>query len=337
MRWVWVAALSGALMVSCSSDDAADGSGGSAGSGGSSGSGAVGGSGGSAGSAGSGGQSTPLPGDVETFAEFDSGSEGLAFGLTPGGDPILYVGLNSTDRIVTVTDQGQVSEFASVKSPLGMALTKDGDLLVCGQDDSTGTAEGVIWKVTPSGDTSVFIRGDLEPFETTNFVAIAPDDKIVFSDSKAERVYLTDSAGQNLAILSSDIRYPNGMAFSADGTQLFVASWNAESVWSIPRDPKIGNYGPGSEFLTGVKSVDGVITMEAGDLVLITSGDGVVRADTSGSRVLAPGAEFNVAANGAFGVGSYGSEWLYVTNLFGKKVSRVLFADGDTGLDLPVR
>src|SRR5690606_5604879 len=107
-------------------------------------------------------------------------------------------------------------------------------------------------------------------------------------------------------------------AFNAEGTQLFVASWNAEAVWSIPRDPKIGNYGPAVEFLSGVKSVDGVLVMGAGDLVLITSGDGVVRADASSSQVIADGTRFSVPANGAFGVGPYGSEWLYVTNLFGK-------------------
>ncbi|MGE0327356.1 MAG: SMP-30/gluconolactonase/LRE family protein [Polyangiaceae bacterium] len=332
MRWVWVSALALTLgTAACSSDDSSSGSGGS-GNAGSGGSGASGGA-----SGGSGGQAAPQPGDVEVFAELDSTSEGIAFGQTPSGDAILYVSMNSTDRIVTVSDTGQVSEFVSVKSPLGMALTKDGDLLVCGKDDSTGTEEGVIWKVTPQGDTSVFIRGDLEAFETTNFIAVAPDDKIVFSDSSSERVYVTDAAGQNLAILSSEIKYPNGMAFSADGRQLFVASWNQESVWSIPRDPNIGNYGPGAEFLNGVKSVDGVLVMQAGDLMLITSGDGVVRADATTSQIVADGSNFSVAANGAFGVGAYGSEWLYVTNLIGKKISRVLFADGDTGLELPVR
>ncbi len=330
MRWVWLAVVAGALAIGCSSDDSAGGTGGS---GNSANGGSGGASGGASDSGGSGGQSTPQAGDVEVFAELDSSSEGLAFGKNAQGDTILYVGMNSTDRIVTITDSGQVSEFASVKAPLGMALTQDGDLLVCGQDDSTGTTEGVIWKVTPQGDTSVFIRGDLEPFETTNFIAVAPDDKIVFSDSASERVYVTDSAGQNLAILASEIKYPNGMAFSADGTQLFVASWNNESVWTIPRDPKVGNYGPASEFLGGVKSVDGVLVMEAGDLVLITSGDGVVRADANGSEVFAAAANFSVAA----GVGSYGAEWLYVTNLFGKKLSRVRFAAGDSGLTLPVR
>ncbi|MCA9639659.1 MAG: SMP-30/gluconolactonase/LRE family protein [Myxococcales bacterium] len=334
MQWVWVSVLALALgTAACSSDDSAGGSGGS----GNAGSGGSGASGGSAGTAGTGGQAASQPGDVEDFAVLDNGSEGIAFGQTPSGATILYVSMNTADRIVTVSETGQVSEFVSVKAPLGMAVTKDGDLLVCGKDDSSGTVEGVIWKVTPQGDASVFIRGDLEPFETTNFIAVAPDDKIVFSDSKSERVYLTDAAGENLAILSSEIKYPNGMAFSADGRQLFVASWNQESLWSIPRDPKIGNYGPGAEYLSGVKSVDGVLVMQAGDLMLITSGDGVVRADPNGSEIIADGSHFNIAANGAFGVGGYGSQWLYVTNLFGKKVSRVLFADGDTGLELPVR
>lgn len=328
---LYLGALSLAVAsLGCSDDTNSGGQGGAAGnSAGASGGSSGGGAGGAGGSAGA------TSAEVEVFAELGASSEGVVIGKDPSGAPQLYVSLNGSDRIVTVSTSGVVADFIDIPTPLGMALTSTGDLLVCGKDSSSGSEEGVIWKVTPQGDASVFIRGAVEPFEVTNYVAVAPDDKIAFSDSAAERVYLTDPQGENLSILTSEIPYPNGMAFSADGRQLFVASWNSESVWSIARDPNVGNFGPASSYLQDAPAVDGLVAMQGGDLVLVTSADGILRATSEGSTQVAPAETFKLPANGAFGVGGYDPNWLYVTNLISPQLHRVRFSD--TGLVLPVR
>ncbi len=280
---------------------------------------------------------TPPPpdaGTVESFADVGGPNEGIAFGQNAQQQTVLYVSRLNVG-LVAIDPQGKVGDFSSVPKPVGIAVRADGKLLVCGKADDSST-ESVIWLVSPDGSKSVLVSGDSAPFGLTNFVAVAPDDRVVLTDSDKEVVYAADSDGSGLEVVSSTIPYPNGLAFSADGATLFVASWSSASIYAVPRNAADGSYGEPTKLTDGVPNVDGLVAMANGDLLAITNGKGVLRIDVSGDKTeIAPGTAFSLAANGAFGVGAFDSKWLYVSNFIGPGVTRVRFED--EGVSLPVR
>jgi gluconolactonase len=274
----------------------------------------------------------PAVGTVELFSELPANSEGLAMGVDEAGAPALYVG--SKDQILRVDASGAYTEVAPVKAPLGMARTAGGDLVVCGKQEGADDAQptlAVIHRVTPSGEASVLVSQGDAPFGLTNFVAVAPDGSLVFSDSKAGQVLRADADGSNVALVADAISYANGLAFSPDGAKLYVASWDTGTIYAIPRDTS-GAYGAPEVFASDVANVDGLVALASGDLLLVTSGEGLVKRKADGSKeVIATG--LGLPANGAFGAGAYGEEWLYVTNLLGNKLWRVYV--GEKGATLP--
>ena len=287
--------------------------------------------------AGSGGAG-PAFGTVETFSDVGRDNEGLAFGLDANGSRALYVGLRNAGELVRLDPDGNSTRVAQVPKPLGIALRADGALLVCGKVATGGApgADGALWLVGVDGTTSVFLESGAHSLDSPNFVAIAPDDRIVFTDSGADVVYVADADGGNLSVLSSEVPYPNGLAFSADGNTLWIASWRTDQLYESSRDPATGSFTPPQPTRTVGDTVDGLVAASNGDLVLVTSRNGILRAPLGDSvSTIAPASNFSLAANGAFGVGSFGERWLYVTNLAGTTISRVRW-DG-TGVTLPVR
>lgn len=294
------------------------------------------GSGGSSGSTGSGGSGplSPAVGDIEDFADLPGNSEGLAFGKGPDGSPVLYVG--SDDRVVRVHPDGSVDDLADVRNPVGMAIRADGSLIVCGSGDP-GMAAGstVLWKITPSGERSLLVGPDQFSYAQTNFVAVAPDDSIAFSDSGGDKLYRADQDGGNVALIADPLSFANGLSFSADGQTLFVASWDTAHVLAVPRHAD-GTYGAPEAFLDDAPNVDGLAVFASGDLLLVASGEGLVRVGPDKAKVtLAPGPALGLPANAAFGTGEFGEGWVYVTNLLGTKLRRVYAGEG--GAPLPVR
>ncbi|MCC6214769.1 MAG: SMP-30/gluconolactonase/LRE family protein [Polyangiaceae bacterium] len=261
----------------------------------------------------------PPEGTLETFAELTGGSEGIAF----AGD-VLYAALTGRGLVRVQTD-GTVEEFVEIPSPVGVSPGPGGKVLVCGKSEDTG--EGVIWSVSAAGERSVLVRGATEPLALTNFVVVAPDGRLVFSDSGGDRVYVAESDGSSPRAAVTTVDYPNGLAFSEDGKTLYIASWSTETVYAASYDG--GALGEPRAHVTGFKSVDGLVALRGGDLVLVTSGDGVLRVAPDGTaRTLAPSSLLQVPANGALGTGEYGKRWLYVTNLLGRSIARVA-VDGE--------
>ena len=266
----------------------------------------------------------PTIGDVETFAELEGGSEGIAF-----GDGVLYVG--AAGAIHRVQPDGKVERWVDVPGVLGIAVRPDGDLIVCGKgegDLGKSDMRGVLWDVAKDGRKRVLVgaSGDVA-FEQPNFVAVAKDGTIVWSDSAANKVWRAAADGTSVALVTDAITYPNGLAFSPDGATLWVASWNGKKVHALARKGDGGFEAPTVAF-DEVENVDGIAVAADGDLYLVASGLGVVRATPGGgTTVIAEGSRFKLPANGAFGRGAFGEEWLYVTNLIGLEVSRVFVGE----------
>lgn len=277
------------------------------------------------------GEPTPEVGTVETFAEIGGNNEGLAFADGPDGMPALFVGLSSDHAIVRVAPDGAFEMHAEVPGPLGMAATKDGGLVVCGLATTDADAPAVIWSVTPAGDASILVQSDDPVLELTNYVAVAPDDTLVFSDSAGNGLYRAQADGTGLELVTDAITYPNGLAF-ADG-RLYVASYDSSSMYALDFGPD--GYGAPELVSDAIQTLDGIAVADDGAFYLTTTLGGVQRFEMDTLTTIADAMDFQVVANGAFAAEGYGEGWLYVTNLFGQDVDRVYVGVG--GSPLPPR
>lgn len=276
----------------------------------------------------------PAVGTVELFVELDAPSEGLVFGVDPKGAPALYLGGANAIRRATPTKE--LEKIADVPSPLGMALLADGAIVVCGRapgDAGSGKHPGALWRVTPSGEATVLTAGTADlPLDQPNMVAVSPSGDLVFSDSKAHRVFRVGADGAGLAVVTDAIHYPNGLAFSADGTKLLVASYDGNKVYSLSRDASGGLGAP--EVFVEAANVDGITPLASGGFVFVQTGKGVVTVTPDGKMSDGtPEIVKELPSNGAFGVGAFGEKWIYVSNVFGRPVHRVYL--GQTGAKLP--
>lgn len=273
----------------------------------------------------------PQVGDVEIVATLPARTEGIAFGKDPTGSTVLYVG--AANALWRVRADGQASKVADIEDPVGIAVRDDGDILVCGQGDVDGKKTAVIWRVTPSGAKNILVRpsGPIE-FKLTNFVAVAPDNRLVFSDSAADKLYMAEADGTGVKLVTDKISFANGLAFSVDGKSLLVASWDNTTVYKLAR--QTDGYGAPVAFTNDVAFVDGIATLASGAHLFITLA-GVFRVAPDGSHRLLGKVPNTALANGASGRWTDGEKWIYLSNLLSGDIYRLYV--GEPGAPLPAR
>lgn len=253
------------------------------------------------------------PQRVEVFAALGASSEGIAIGHDASGASRIFLALRD-GRIVSVAPDGTVSDLAMIDAPVGIAFREPGEIIACASDDG---ASG-LFSITLDGTVTLLTNEAPDGlFGLTNFVAIAPDGSLVFTDSMANRVYRADADGTNVAQITDAITYPNGLAFSPDGTQLYIASWDTTSLYVASFDA--GTYGTPSVLMEVPLNVDGLVTRGASELVLITSMTGGVLVDTA-MPTAASESYFDrrailVPANAVFGDATFGENELFVSAL----------------------
>ncbi len=318
------------LAAGCGSSDSPGGAAGAAGAAGGGAGGAAGGSGGgSGGAAGSDGGKT---GGLEKFATLSSAAGGLAFAKDSNGKTALFVSLTSDNKIVRVDATGAVGDVASIPAPMGLALAADGSLLVCGQGAANDQA--MIYKLTPADGQSAPFVYDATAYAGKTFVAVAvaPDDRLVFSDA-GSAIYRADKDGTNVSYVTAVIAKPQALAFSADGKTLYASSFANDELWTVVRNASIGNFVSPQMVASGLTAVSGAVVLESGDLVLV--GGGVLRTGPDGSSptTLVSPADLTNPEGAAFGVGSFGDTTLYVGN--GSEIDTLALTD--KAVALPVR
>lgn len=270
----------------------------------------------------------------ETFAEIGASTEGLAIGRTPAGDSIMYVGARD-GRVVRVAPDGVVSDFAEVNAPVGIAVRATGEVLVCGED-ATGSVLFELDPMTGAKTVLVATGPGAVALGLCNYVAVAPDDSLVFSDSADDKLYRTAADGSGITLITDAIQYPNGLAFSPDGATLYVASWSGSAVFALSFDRATGAYGAPTMVVTDISSVDGLVALSDGELLMVTSSSGLQRIAPSGAPEVLYGPRlFMLPANGVTGDSAFGVNQLYLTSLSRTTIERVSI---DTaGVPLPVR
>jgi sugar lactone lactonase YvrE len=254
------------------------------------------------------------PAVVESFAEVGATTEGIALSHDASGGSVLYVGTRD-GRIRRIAADGTVTDFASIEAPVGIAARDDGSLLACA---AVGGVIGIYAVSTTGAVTPLITSGPGgAAFGLTNFVAIAPDDSIVFSDSMANHLFRADADGTNVTLVA-DISYANGLAFSPDGTTLYVASWDTSTLFALSFDAATGMYGTPTAVTTSIANIDGVVATSTGALALVTSSSGLLLLDPTAPATttpLAPRTAITLPANGVFGDATFGVHDLFVTSL----------------------
>lgn len=276
--------------------------------------------------------SNAAPGTVSVFAPNVGPSEGIAFLngrlYIAGGDGVRVVGAD-----------GSATMLAPVPDTVGM-VAWHGALYAASDTDGTvpgafcaPTNHGVIWKVTPDGNSSVFARGFISP----NFIVVTPWNTLLVSDDcRTNRTIYEVDAGGNTSVWSTGVTSANGMAFDPTRTNLYVAN-------TFVRSPALYTIAVNPEHSSGATSTthtfdmgttpDGVALDSAGNIyVALNIVDRIDKVTPDGTAT--PFAQgLGTPASMAFGdAPGFDPCSMYVTSLTGHDVYQV--AVGTTGLPL---
>ena len=260
-------------------------------------------------------------------------AEGLAF----NAEGRLFMAANRV--IWEVGPDGTTREVASFSSNLGLAAIGERDLLFADfgplvLPDAGLNADGVVWRVTPEGDTTRLADGIGDP----NAFAVLPNGEVLFTDDFTNHIYRIDTDGV-LGVFTDAIPYPNGIVLAPDLSALYAAqiftgapteppparlTGYSDAVWRLPLENLQPSGPPEVIFRTGSPSgPDGLAMDVEGRLYLTAARAGELwRIDpaTGEGELLADG--LPGLASLAFGQGTFDHESLYATQIAGGRLLR---------------
>jgi gluconolactonase len=171
--------------------------------------------------------------------------EGLGFTEGPAaiGDDALAFTVMSTGSIVVAQDAEVVQETYVGGGPTGIAVGADGLYIVrnCGLWGAPSDAEAGVVVVREQEVVALAVSGTT-PLRAPNDICFGPDGALYFTDPITDlglsepvegTVYRFDAAAQDLTPLHHGCLFPNGLAFSPDGSRLFVAESYGQRVLSL--------------------------------------------------------------------------------------------------------
>jgi gluconolactonase len=194
-----------------------------------------------------------------------------------------------SDRLTTVRPDANVAN--------GMALDRDGRLVVCEQ--GTRTTDAAITRFAPpDGDAETLVDGwDGLPLNSPNDVVVAEDGAIWFTDPAyghlqgfrpeprlRDRVYRHDPSSNVTTVVAEGFDKPNGLAFSPGATTLYVGDSEACVVkaYNVVGGDRLEDERLFARIAPGYP--DGIAVDGAGR-VYVSSASGVHLFDPAGRRV----------------------------------------------------
>lgn len=262
-----------------------------------------------------------------------NGGEELSF----NGEGRLFICANRS--VWEVAPDLQTRKVANFTSNLGMAsigerdlLKADFGLLVYPQHGPN--SDGVVWRITPDGDTTRVADGMGDP----NAIVVFPDNSFLVSDDFTNNIYHVTTKGV-VGVFTDAIPFPNGIALSPDGSALCVArifvkkpddppparfQHFSDEVWRLP----LRNYKPSGApeiiFHTrGETGPDGLAVDIYGRIYLTAARAGqlwCIDPTTGKGELLAKG--LPGLASIAFGQGKFDHQSLYAMQIQGGRVLR---------------
>jgi len=244
------------------------------------------------------------------------GTEGLAF--SPDGR--LFVGgsgVTGGGYVAEISVDGSWEIVADVPRSVGM-VWKDGELLVATGDVGDGTG-GLVGVDVDLGSVRTVAAG----MSGANFPVVTPWGTVLVSAPGGTTIWEAD--GADVRVWAEGVPSPNGMAFSPDGSALYVANTYEQpsTVASIEVvDGAAGAIGVLATLPDG-STQDGVAMDGDGNLYVVNNLPGtVVRITPDGSwDTVAEGVAYGASLS--FGVGAFDPCALYVSSLFSSDVFEV--------------
>ena len=245
--------------------------------------------------------------------------EGIAF--NGAGD--LYVAGNAA--LWRVESTGDVTKIATMYSNLGLAPIGERDILMADFGPTNRfnlgpNADGIVWRVTPEGDTTRVVDGGIgDP----NFVLVLADGSFLVTDDATDEILWVGEDGQP-RLFTDAVGHPNGIALSNDGNTLYAAQIFESlrpmvvsgKVWAIPLEDGDVAGPPALVVDLGDRAAnDGIALDEEGRIYVASNGLGQIwRLDPSSGESVLIAADMPGAASIAFGRGAFDHEAIYVTS-----------------------
>jgi len=246
--------------------------------------------------------------------------EGIAF----NGEGDLYVAGNAALWRVETT--GEVTKIADMYSNLGLAPIGERDILMADFGPTNRfnlgpNSDGIVWRVTPEGDTTRVVDGGIgDP----NFVMVLADGSFLVTDDATDEILWVGEEGQP-RLFTDAVGHPNGIALSSDGSTLYVAqifeslrpTVTSGKVWMVPIDED-GDVAGLPELLVDLgddAANDGLALDEHGRVYVAATGFGQIwRVDPVSAETVLIAEDMPGAASIAFGQGAFDHEAIYVTS-----------------------
>lgn len=158
-------------------------------------------------------------------------------GVTWGPDGFVYAGGEAGQVYRVDLDGGTTEQLGSTGGfILGLCLDADRAVYACDK------GKRVVARMSPSGDVTTYANGTAErAMVTPNYAAFAAGGILYVSDSGTWRgndgcLWLVRPGGET-ELASIDLRaFPNGLALSPDGSELYVVLSNLPGVARVPID-----------------------------------------------------------------------------------------------------
>jgi gluconolactonase len=151
-------------------------------------------------------------------------------GVTWGSDGNWYAG-GEAGQIYRISTDGELNEFASTGGfILGLALDAQHNIYACDLGHNN------VKKISPDGNVAVFSEGSPDrKFVAPNYpVFTASGDLYVSSsggfDEKNGCVFMIRPSGETIIVSTEIDHFPNGMALSPDGKDLYIVLSNMPGI-----------------------------------------------------------------------------------------------------------
>jgi len=262
--------------------------------------------------------SFPVEASVLVSGKFNR-CEGIAF----NGEGMLFV---AGDRALwRVTRRGDVVKVAELYSNLGLAPVGPRDILMADFGPTSRfshgpNADGIVWRITPEGEKTRVVDGGIgDP----NFVLVRPDGSFLVSDDATDEILIADGSG-GVALYTDMVGHPNGLAFSLDGSVLYVAQIFGsllplqidDRVWAVPLENGSPKGPPEVIASTGDGAAnDGLALDEMGRVYVAANGTGqILRIDPTTREMVLIAEGMPGVASLAFGAGEFDPHAIYATS-----------------------